>query len=72
MITVPFDEKEWRLGVKKAIAVLCCALLLVLGLPTGSVRAQTQDVVFAGAGDIARCGPESSRRFRVARLRSAT
>ncbi|PYT92333.1 MAG: alkaline phosphatase [Acidobacteria bacterium] len=59
VITVPFDEKEWRLGVKKTIAVLCCALLLVLGLPTGSVRAQTQDVVFAGAGDIARCGPDN-------------
>jgi len=45
--------------VKKTIVVLCCALLLVLCLPTGNFKAQTQDVVLVGAGDIARCGPEN-------------
>ncbi len=45
--------------MKKTIVVLCCALLLVLCLPTDNFKAQTQDVVLVGAGDIARCGPEN-------------
>jgi len=45
--------------VKKPIAILCCALLLVLCLSALNFKAQTQDVVLVGAGDIARCGPEN-------------
>ncbi len=45
--------------MKKPIAILCCVLSLVLCSPTNNFRAQTQDVVFVGAGDIARCGPEN-------------
>ncbi len=45
--------------MKKPIAILCCVLFLVLCSPTNNFRAQTQDVVLVGAGDIARCGPEN-------------
>ncbi len=48
-----------RVLLKKPIAILCCALFVVLCLPAINFEAQTQDVVLVGAGDIARCGPDN-------------
>lgn len=45
--------------MKKTMVFLCCILFLALCLPLGNFKAQTQDVVLVGAGDIARCGPEN-------------